>query len=325
MKEPLISIIVPVYKVEKYLDRCIESIVKQTYQNLEIVLIDDGSPDLCPEICDEWAKRDSRIQVIHKKNGGLSDARNIGMSFAKGEFVGFVDSDDWVNSEMYSKLMSAILQDNSDIAACAVKMVWENTSNEKLLTTTINCVLDRHEAQLELLLEAKLKQPVWYKLYRKSIICDISFEINKYHEDVFWSYQAIGNARRVSIIDYVGYCYLQRTDSIMGEGYSLKRLDVIEALERRQDYLERNFPDLANRAKCSLWFSCMYHGQKILRYLPPEKQINSMQYLSTVLKRHPFSKVYLDEMEWEKMIWISVAKVSLETACKIRNVFKIGM
>ena len=95
MKEPLISIIVPVYKVEKYLNRCVESIVKQTYSNLEIILVDDGSPDQCPAMCDAWMKKDNRIKVVHKKNGGLSDARNAGMKISKGEFIGFVDSDDW--------------------------------------------------------------------------------------------------------------------------------------------------------------------------------------------------------------------------------------
>ena len=119
----LISVIVPVYRTEAYLDRCIESIVDQTYTNLEIILVDDGSPDRCPQMCDEWARRDTRIRVIHKKNGGLSDARNAGMAAATGEYIGFVDSDDWIKPDMFRLLYEKMEQMQSDIAACGVEMV----------------------------------------------------------------------------------------------------------------------------------------------------------------------------------------------------------
>ena len=111
MKEPLISIIVPVYKVEKYLNRCVESIVKQTYSNLEIILVDDGSQDQCPVMCDAWMEKDNRIKVVHKKNGGLSDARNAGMKISKGEFIGFVDSDDLIDHNMYQLLYEILSTD----------------------------------------------------------------------------------------------------------------------------------------------------------------------------------------------------------------------
>lgn len=120
ISENLISIIVPVYKVEKYLKRCVKSIVNQTYKNLEIILIEDGSPDQCPYMCEEWSKRDPRIKVIHKQNGGLSDARNEGLKISTGEFIGFVDSDDWIAPEMYERLLNAIIADQSDIAQCNV-------------------------------------------------------------------------------------------------------------------------------------------------------------------------------------------------------------
>ena len=129
-----ISVIVPVYKVEPYLDRCVQSVVNQTYPNLEIILVDDGSPDQCPVMCDTWAKKDPRIRVIHKKNGGLSDARNAGMAAASGEYISFVDSDDWIAPEMLERLVKALERDDSDIAACAVEMVWEDGRENKTLT-----------------------------------------------------------------------------------------------------------------------------------------------------------------------------------------------
>ena len=146
MDAPLISVIVPVYKVEAYLDRCVQSIVDQTYRNLEIILVDDGSPDNCPAMCDAWAEKDSRIRVIHKENGGLSDARNAGMAVTAGEFVGFVDSDDSIAPEMYQMLLERMNADGSDIAACGVEMVFEDGSPARLLTKSGNCILNRDAA-----------------------------------------------------------------------------------------------------------------------------------------------------------------------------------
>lgn len=325
MKEPLISVIVPVYKVEKYLKRCVESIVNQTYDNLEVILVDDGSPDHCPAMCDVWKDKDDRIKVIHKSNGGLSDARNAGMEVANGELIGFVDSDDWIAPDMYQCLYETMKADNSDIAACGVEMLWEDGTLSQRLTQTGSCVLNREEAMDALIEESWLKQPVWYKLYKTDLIRNILFPVGKYHEDVFWSYQAIGTAERVSVTDHVGYYYWQRNGSIMGEKYSLKRLDAIEALEQRQDYLESNFPKLATKARCSLWFSCIYHGQKILQNLATREQTSALQYINNVLKRHLFSSGSLNELSRKEIFWIRIARVSLMAACRIRNALKIGL
>lgn len=323
--EKLISVVVPVYKVEKYLNRCVKSIVDQTYRNLEIILVDDGSPDRCPAMCDVWTEKDSRIKVIHKKNGGLSDARNVGMEVARGELIGFVDSDDWIDKNMYQYLYKAIKSDNSDVAACGVEMIWENGKKSRMLTQNGNCVLNREEAMEALIEESWIKQPVWYKLYKTGTIRNILFPVGKYHEDAFWSYQVIGAAERVSIRDYVGYYYWQHNGSIMGEKYSLKRLDAIQALEHRQNYLETNFPNLATKAKYSLWFSCIYHGQKILQNLPEQEQESAIRYIRHVLQQHPFSANTLKGLTQKEKFWIRMAKVSLPVACRIRNVLKIGL
>ena len=130
MKAELVSVVVPVYKVERYLDKCIGSIVKQTYTNLEIILVDDGSPDNCPQMCDEWAKKDARIRVIHKENGGLSDARNAALDICTGTYVVFVDSDDYVHPEYVSYLYEMIVQHNADLAVCAT-LLTEHTASSK--------------------------------------------------------------------------------------------------------------------------------------------------------------------------------------------------
>ena len=189
MSQPLISVIVPIYKVEEYLDRCVESLVNQTYKNLEIILVDDGSPDNCPKMCDDWAKKDSRIKVVHKKNGGLSDARNAGFEVATGDIISFIDSDDWIEPEMFETMLSQMEKDDSDIVSCGVNWVEENGSVIRTVTVSEDSVRDTHTAMQELINDNRVKQHVWNKLYKYDMIKDIPFEKGKYHEDVFWSYQ----------------------------------------------------------------------------------------------------------------------------------------
>lgn len=145
--DKLISVIVPIYNVEKYLTKCIESIINQTYENLEIILVDDGSPDNCPIICDEYAKRDSRVKVIHKKNGGLSDARNAGLDIATGEYIMFIDSDDFVEIDMMESMMNNMIDNNVDLVVCNIKYIYDNS--EKVKYNQKDKVLDKYEAMQE--------------------------------------------------------------------------------------------------------------------------------------------------------------------------------
>ncbi len=321
----LVSVIIPVYKVEPYLDRCVQSVVNQSYPNLEIILVDDGSPDQCPAMCDAWAKKDPRIRVIHKKNGGLSDARNAGMAAATGEYISFVDSDDWIAPEMLERLVKALERDDSDIAACAVEMVWEDGRENKTLTVRKNLVLEREDAQRALLNETLLKQPACFKLYRSETIRDILFAVGKYHEDVFWSYQAVGRARRVSLIDYVGYYYFQHAGSIMGEGYSLKRLDAIEAVVNRYHYFEKEFPALAKDAKVSILNNCIYHGQMALKYCKKEDRKTVFSTLNKVRDSVSISNEDCAGMKASHRLWLKMAMVSLPLVCQVKNCLGRGL
>ena len=322
MEQPLISVIVPVYKVEPYLDKCISSIVNQTYRNLEIILVDDGSPDNCPAMCDKWAEKDSRIRVIHKTNGGLSDARNAGMAIATGELMTFVDSDDWIAPDMYEHLYQRLAEDNSDIAACGVQMVWEDKTPSRMLMRDGNCILNQEEAMQAIIEESWLKQPVWYKLYKTELVRDILFPVGKYHEDVFWSYQAVGRAQRVSVSDHIGYYYLQRGGSIMGAGYSLKRLDAVEAKVQRCAYIQEQFPEISALATKNLWFTCIYHGQLAIRGLDTDASKRTMEYLKNVLRENPVNTC---ECSIKEKVWLAMARCSLTGICHIRNTLKIGL
>lgn len=317
-----ISVIVPVYKVEPYLDKCVSSIVNQTYKNLEIILVDDGSPDNCPAMCDAWAEKDSRIRVMHKTNGGLSDARNAGMAVATGKLMAFVDSDDWIVPDMYEYLYQRLTEDNSDIAACGVQMVWEDKTPSRTLTREGSCVLNQEEAMRAIIEESWLKQPVWYKLYKTELVRDILFPVGKYHEDVFWSYQAVGRAQRVSVSDHIGYYYLQRGGSIMGEGYSLKRLDAVEAKIQRCAYIQERFPALSPLAVKDLWLTCIYHGQLALRNLDEKAVAQAMAFLQSVLKSNP---VAADGCTWKERIWLRMARLDLQMTCRLRTCLHIGL
>lgn len=321
----LISVIVPVYKVEPYLDKCVQSIADQTYRNLEIILVDDGSPDNCGEMCDTWAAKDSRIRVIHKKNGGLSDARNAGLAAATGKYMGFVDSDDYIAPDMYRLLLERMNADGSDIAACGVEMVYEDETPRRMLTPDGCHVLDNRQAMEAIIRESLLKQPVWYKLYKTELIRDIPFAVGKCHEDVFWSWQAVARAKKVSIFDTPCYFYLQRSGSIMGQQFSEKRLDSIEAKCIRQVFLEQNYPALAGTALCSLHFSCMYLGQRALLSLPDERLKPVLADLSEVMARHPIRPAVRNAQPVSHRVWLLLASKSLKRTCRLRNRLKIGL
>ena len=236
-----ISIIVPVYKVEKYLVRCIESIRRQTYSNLEIILVDDGSPDLCPYICDEYAKKDKRIVVIHKENGGLSDARNAGIEIAKGEYIGFIDSDDYIHQNMYESLLKTLIENQADIVVCDVEKVYDERQMIRdegkfgtQLYTGIQAVENIFDADLYL-----RSVVAWGKLYKKSLFDDVRYPEGKINEDEFTTYRLFYKSNRVIYIDQKYYYYFQRQDSIMGRKKREILDDSLEAYEEMGDYFEK--------------------------------------------------------------------------------------
>jgi glycosyltransferase involved in cell wall biosynthesis len=235
MKNPLISIIVPAYKVEKYLRRCINSIINQTYTNLEIILVDDGSPDNCGKICDEYAGKDQRIKVIHKENGGLSDARNRGLDIAKGEYIGFIDSDDWIKEDYIEKLLNLINDYNADISICNLVKVYNENQQinadynpEIKIYTNIQALeqyFDKYYTNMVI---------ACCKLYKAELINGIRFPVGKIHEDEFTTHKLLYKANKTVMTTEGLYYYLQRNDSIMGKGFNLKgSLHHLEALEER--------------------------------------------------------------------------------------------
>lgn len=323
--EEKISVIVPIYKVEDYLHRCVDSIINQTYTNLDIILVDDGSPDNCPMICDEYAKKDTRIRVIHKKNGGLSDARNAGLEIATGEYIGFVDSDDWIHKDMYSILYNIMMKKQCDIVECNATKIYDIINDKDINFKYRFFNYTKENAIEELISEKTIQQTVWNKLYKKELIQDIFFEKGKVHEDEFWTYQAINKCNNLIHVDLDLYYYFQRENSIMGNKYSLKRLNAIEGRYNRYLFISRNFPQFLNKAKLNLFYISIYYLQQSMKCSQKEEYKISYDFISDIIKKIEFRREDYDKFSFNDNLWIFISKISLGFCCRIRNILKLGV
>lgn len=308
----LISVIVPIYKVEEYLDQCIKSIVEQTYRNLEIILVDDGSPDSCPLICDEWAKYDHRIIIIHKENGGLSDARNTGLHKSSGKYISFVDSDDWLAPDFFEILYYSITKNNAQIAAGGIVKVYENYQEQDQFI--YDQQIFTSEEALETLMQGRGFYAVaWNKLYKKSLFDGIEFPLGKLHEDEFVTYKLIGKSTKLTLCQEAIYFYRQRKCSIMQE-WSIRHLDALEAFVQRNSYLKQHFPNLYLRDKVILLMACVAFFRKCAD-LP-----NSDMYKDKILKYNKDIKFTFGELimlDKRSLIQLIKGKVFLIYASKL--------
>ena len=243
----MISVIIPIYNVFPYLSECIDSVLSQTYQDLEVILVDDGSVDGCSELCDEYVRKDERIKVIHKENGGLSDARNVGIGVAQGEWVYFVDSDDWLDGSAIKKLYDYAVTNHCDAVQGNMYyvykdyMLYRKASKQERKKN----ILKRDEAIRELIINDRIKNFAWGKLYKKILIQDLLFPVGKFYEDSFWQHLVIDRVSRYGIIDEPLYYYRQRKDSISGNRPE-RLVDLLEGNKYRLDFIRRNYPLYTN-------------------------------------------------------------------------------
>lgn len=320
----MISIIVPIYKVEDYLHRCVDSILAQTYEDFELILVDDGSPDGCGAICDQYAAQDARIKVIHKENGGLSDARNAGLQVAQGEYIAFVDSDDWLMPNYLKYLLNTLLEQDADICECGILRTDGSAALPEEALTEANS-FDTQTALRLLIEDSIFHQYVWNKLYRKEVIGQIAFAKGKTNEDEFWTYQVFGNAKKIAKIDTPLYMYFQRSDSIMGAGYSIKRLDALEAKMQRLHYIDTHFPGLHASAKNNLFGSCIYAGQMSLLHLKNEQKKQAKQKIRTTVKDCSMTLRECAAAGGHSAVWFSLAWFSFWGTCRLKNLLKKGL
>lgn len=289
-----ISIIIPVFKVEKYLYRCVNSIINQTYPYLEIILVDDGSPDNCPKICELLREKDSRIKVLHKKNGGLSSARNAGLNIASGDYIGFVDSDDYVDNEMFENLLTNIKEYNADISICGIIPEYDTNKENKLKADSFRPEILSREDMYNRIQDWRYVT-VWNKLYKSYLWNELRFPEGKIHEDEFVIHHLIEKCNRVAVIGDNYYHYTIRSSSITGDKLSEKHFNVVEAfLDRYFFFMKKGEKNIAYQALR------MAYGKSI-DYLSCIENINDKKYVKSLLNCIQFELFKWKNLRFLKM------------------------
>lgn len=309
MEEDLISIVIPVYKVEKYLEKCIESVLKQTYTNLQIILVDDGSPDNCGKICDEYAKRDSRIDVIHKVNGGLSEARNVGISKAKGRYIGFVDSDDYIKENMYEILLNLIKKYNADASICNL---YDVIKGKEYIRNKNNGIQEysRLDILKEVLLDKNIQSYAWNKLYKKELFDEVKYPIGKKYEDIGTTFYIFEKCNKIVVTSEPEYYYLKRSDSLVNNVTESTVFDYMELILQRYLYINDNIKELKQYNDYYLVRTLLTANNDIKELKQIEEKTkqkyNELYNISKEILRTNYSnlKKFFTEEQNEKIIWI---------------------
>lgn len=311
---PKISIIVPIYKSEPYIHKCMESILNQTFSDFEVILVNDGSPDNCGQICDEYAKKDNRVKVIHKGNGGSASARNAGLDIARGDYIAFVDPDDYIHLSMYEILYNSAIKYKSDIVMCDFKEVVENEIHETikydedLKIKNINCI----DALKELYGDNKVTYVViWNKLYKNSIFNDIRLPEDIWYDDAFIIHKTLYKCKQITYIKFKLYFYLQREGSMVSRPYNIKNLDLVHVSKDRLEFF-KNIKDkeLYYKSVRDYMDTFFWHYERGKRYLKLKDNDKELKDL-----KKDFNKKLLDMLKnpligWKQKIAIVIFIIS---------------
>ena len=302
----MISVIVPIYNVKDYLERCVNSIINQTYRKLEIILVDDGSTDGSAEICDCFAQKDNRVIVIHKENGGAASARNCGLDIATGEFVGFVDSDDYIAYDMYEHLLK-YMNKNVDITSCGTVYIGKTNMNSVRCKAKSLCVMNRERALEELMLHRLLCFSSCDKLFRYSILKDVRYISGKVCEDLPFIYELINKCNNVVNIGEAKYFYQYRENSVSRMPFTNKRLDyVLFTRDMYRDVCVNN-PKLMKAAEYRYIINIISIINQIESSSNKQKYINECKRLKSVIRNMIFrilNNSYFNKMEKRECISI---------------------
>ena len=262
MDGPKISVIIPIYRVEQYLCKCVESVLAQTYHNMEVILVDDGSPDGCGKICDEYAERDERVKVIHKPNGGVASARNAGLDAATGEWIGWVDSDDWAEPALFETLLQGALETGAEISVCGH---WEEYRGRREVSGWQELrVLDTEQALGELLENGRMKNLLWDRIFHRTLFVGLQFPEGRTYEDIAVMHWLFLRAEKVACLPEVLYHYRQREGSIVDNTSLGNRINHYIASKERYDALSGEWPQFRQlmEAQCvasavRIWAGCL--------------------------------------------------------------------
>lgn len=313
----LVSVIIPVYNVERYLKKCIDSILNQTYKNLEIILVDDGSTDCSSKICDEYAKNDTRILVIHKVNGGQSEARNIGISESKGEYIFFVDSDDYIEYNAIETMLEIAENKNVDMVIADIYSVNEKgeilNEGKGQYTFQNESLFSAEEAAQAF---AELDWGPWNKLYKRSVHKNIYFPKGKIHEDEAIMFQLFERCDKIVYTNARLYNYLQREGSTTSARYNLKKMDWFEVWLNNFKYVQKYFPGAEKKVMKKLMVTAIYNLDNLLNI----KNIEAEKYVFQIRKelREHQQEILLNScIKMNYKFRIILINISLPIYCKI--------
>ena len=276
MSNDLISVIIPVYNVEEFLERCIKSIIEQTYKNLEIILVNDGSTDSSGKMCDIYEKKDKRIKVIHKKNGGLSDARNVAIDICKGKYITFVDSDDFVFKKYIENLYTSLKENDADISTCSY--IEFSSEVKHIETKPANIVYNNILALENMLYQKNVTTSAWAKLYKKTLFKNIRYPKGKICEDLDTTYKLFSKSKKIVITNKKDYFYFQRPNSIINSKFKLARLDALDFAIEETKFIKIKYPSILNSAKNREFMEAIFILEKI-----PLKNLNE-KYVKKIKK-----------------------------------------
>lgn len=253
----MVSVIIPVYNVEKYLKECLDSIINQTYKDIEILIVNDGSTDGSLNICNKYAEKDKRIQIISQNNEGLSAARNAAIKIAKGEYLTFVDSDDFISLDMIEYLYLMLNESNADMAVCQHEYVDEksNKLSFKKIRSNDRVIIGNRNCMKEFFCSFDIDTVAWAKLYRTSYFENIKFPIGKYHEDIFTTYLIVEQCEKIVIGKKKKYSYRQRYNSISKKSFSEKHLDAVKGNLEREAHIAKIYPELRTYARAKVIYA----------------------------------------------------------------------
>lgn len=313
---PLISVIVPVYGAEAYFDKCVASVVSQTYENLEIILLDDASPGISGKMCDQWALRDHRIKVIHKENSGTGATRNMGIDIASGSLIAFLDCDDYLHPDMYAHLYS-IMDEQTDIAECGYMKVYDDNAVFPEETPVVRQFTPQ-EAMRQHIREEAFCQLVWNKLYRREVIGQERFIPGAKMDDEFFTYRVLARARKLVSSNKVCHAYRQREGSIVHQAFSIQRVEFLYARMERMEYVKNHMPELENEEKVSLLSSCIAMMQKTMRDFTGQEREKAEHIIWEAMKAAtPIVKDETLSAKRYAMLWL--AQKNLKAVCKVLN------
>ena len=285
MRKKLISVIIPIYNTEKYLDDCIRSVIKQSYRYLDIILVNDGSTDKSKSICEKWQQKDERIRLINQKNMGAAMAKNTGLNAIKGDLFIILDSDDLLHEKNIEVLYNCMQKEKSDIIEACHTTKFEEFKRINLQQNTKIRNFNTENALKELIMSGKFHQTPWNKLYKIELLKEIRFPKGRYIDDEYWTYKLFANAKKITWINDVIYYYRQHEESTMGKQYSIKRLDAIDALYERYNFMKVNFPNLKELSCKTFLNNCIYNFQKLCMFEDLDKDKNLREDLWNKIKQ----------------------------------------